>query len=224
MKIGLRHTALPKVTENAMEILIGDKRYSSWSMRPWLVLKHVGAPFSETLIRLRRPESRSEILAAGSPTGQVPFLRDGAVAVGDSLAICEYLAERFPEAGLWPRDLTARTAARFAAAEMHAGFHSLRGECSMDLKLRETMTLSEATHEDIRRIVQLLSDLRERFGEGGPFLFGAWTIADAFYTPVATRFRSYGVKLSDFGDRGACATYIEALLETPAFRAWEAEA
>ncbi len=207
-----------------MELLIGDKRYSSWSMRPWLVLNHVGAPFSETLIALRRPETRTEILAAGSPNGQVPFLRDGDIAVGDSLAICEYLAERFPDAGLWPRELAARTAARFAAAEMHAGFHSLRGECSMDLKLHETVTLSEATHEDIRRIIRLWSDLRDRFGYNGPFLFGGWSIADAFYTPVASRFRSYGVKLSDFGDRGMAGTYAEALLETPEFKAWEAEA
>jgi glutathione S-transferase len=207
-----------------MELLIGDKRYSSWSMRPWLVLNHVGAPFTETLITLRRPETRAEILSAGSATGQVPFLRDGDIAVGDSLAICEYLAERFPDAGLWPGDLAARTAARFAVAEMHASFHSLRGECAMDLKLRETVTLSEATHEDIRRIVRLWSDLRDRFGAGGPFLFGGWTIADAFYTPVATRFRSYGVKLSDFGDRGVAGTYGEALLETPEFKAWEAGA
>jgi len=207
-----------------MDLLIGDKRYSSWSMRPWLALKRVGAPFTETLIGLRRPETRSEILAAGSPNGQLPFLRDEAIAIGDSLAICEYLAERFPDAGLWPGDLAARTAARFAAAEMHAGFHSLRGECPMDLKLHETATLSEATHADIRRIVQLLGDLRERFGAGGDFLFGGWTIADAFYTPVASRFRSYGVQLSDFGDRGVVGTYAEALLETPEFKAWQAEA
>ncbi len=207
-----------------MELLIGDKRYSSWSMRPWLVLKHVGAPFTETLIGLRRPETRADILAAGSATGQVPFLRDGDIAIGDSLAICEYLAERFADAGLWPADIAARAAARAAAAEMHAGFHSLRGECAMDLKLHETVTLSELTHEDIRRVVQLWSGLRERFGADGPFLFGGWTIADAFYTPVATRFRSYGVKLSDFGDRGPAGAYAEALLETPEFKAWEAGA
>lgn len=207
-----------------MELLIGDKRYSSWSMRPWLVLRYVGAPFTETLIPLRRPETRSEILAAGSPTGQVPYLRDGDVEVGDSLAICEYLAERFPQAGLWPADLAARTAARFAAAEMHAGFHSLRGECPMDLSRQEATTLSEATHEDIRRIVRLWSDLRSRSGGDGPFLFGAWSIADAFFTPVATRFRSYGVRLSDFGDRGPAGAYAEALLATPEFQAWEAEA
>lgn len=210
--------------EDGVELLIGDKDYSSWSLRPWLVLKHVDAPFTETLIRLRRPETKGEIIAAGSPTGRLPVLKDGEVVVAESLAICEYLAEKFPNAGLWPRDTAARAAARSAAAEMSAGFHSLRGECPMDLKLTETATLSEATHVDIRRIVELWSGLREQFGHDGPFLFGAWTIADAFYTPVATRFRSYGVQLSDFGDRGAAGVYAEALLETPEFKAWEAGA
>lgn len=207
-----------------MDLLIGDKRYSSWSMRPWLVLKHAGVEFTETLITLRRPETRDDIVAAGSPNGQVPFLKDGALAFGDSLAICEYLADKLPSAGLWPADLGARALARSAAAEMHSGFHSLRGECPMDLSLREVRTLSEATHNDIRRIVALWSGLRERFEGQGDFLAGAWSIADAFFTPVATRFRSYGVHLSDFGDRGAAGAYAEALLETPAFKAWEAGA
>lgn len=205
-----------------MELLIGDKRWSSWSMRPWLALKRAGVDFTETLIPLRRAETRNEIIAAGSPTGQVPCLKDGEVVIPDSLAICEYLAETAPEAKLWPADPIARALARAAAAEMHAGFHSLRGECAMDLKLQETVTLSEATHADIRRIVALWSGLRERFGDKGPFLVGDWSIADAFYTPVATRFRSYGVKLSDFGDRGPAGAYAEALLETPEFKAWEA--
>ncbi len=207
-----------------MELVIGDKRYSSWSMRPWLVLKRAGVEFSETLIRLRRAETRGEIIAAGSPTGQVPYLKDGDLGVGDSLAICEYLADRLPNAKLWPADLTARALARSAAAEMHAGFHSLRGECAMDLALRETVTLSEATHADIRRIVILWSGLRERFGDKGPFLIGEWSIADAFFTPVATRFRSYGVMLSDYGDKGAAGVYAETLLETAEFKAWEAGA
>ncbi len=207
-----------------MELLIGDKRYSSWSMRPWLAMKRAGLPFTETLIQLRRPQTRDEIVAAGSPTGQVPFLKDGELSIPDSLAICEYLADRYPDAGLWPNDLAARTLARAAAAEMHAGFHSLRGECPMDLALVETRTLSEATHADIRRVVQLWSGLRARFSAGGEFLVGPWSIADAFFTPVATRFRSYGVKLSDFGDRGEAGAYAEALLETPEFKAWAAGA
>lgn len=204
-----------------MQLVIGDKRFSSWSMRPWLVLKRVGRPFEETLIRLRRPETRAEILTAGSPTGQVPCLKDEELAIWDSLAICEYLAERFPEAKLWPDDVAARALGRAAAGEMHTGFHSLRGECPMDLVKRETLTLSEATHADIRRIVELWSGLRARFEGRGPFLLGEWSIADAFFTPVATRFRSYGVQLSDFGDRGAAGAYAEALLESAEFKAWE---
>lgn len=207
-----------------MELLIGDKQWSSWSMRPWLVLKRAGADFTETLIPLRRPETRDEIIAAGSPTGQVPALKDGEVVIADSLAISEYVAERFPAKALWPADPVRRAHARAAAAEMHAGFHSLRGECPMDLKLSEVRTLSEATHTDIRRIVTLWSGLRERFGGEGQFLFGDWSIADAFFTPVATRFRSYGVHLSDYGDRGPAGAYAEALLETPEFQAWEAGA
>ncbi len=205
-----------------MQLVIGDKRLSSWSMRPWLVLKRTGQDFEETLITLRREQTRADIIAAGSPTGQVPVLKDGELTVWDSLAICEYLADRLPEAKLWPEDAAARALGRSASAEMHAGFHSLRGECPMDLKLMEVATLSEATHADIRRIVELWSGLRARFESGGDFLLGDWSIADAFFTPVATRFRSYGVKLSDFGDRGAAGAYAEALLETPEFKAWEA--
>jgi glutathione S-transferase len=205
-----------------MELLIGDKVWSSWSMRPWLVLRHTGAPFSETLIRLRPETSeavRDAAIAAGSPTGMVPALKDGEVTVWDSLAISEYLAERFPAARLWPADPAARALGRAAAAEMHSGFASLRGECPMDLARREPMAVSPATEENVRRIVQLWRDLLARFG--GPFLLGEWSIADAFYTPVATRFRSYVVPLTDHGDDGTAGAYATRLLETPEYREWE---
>jgi glutathione S-transferase len=207
-----------------MELVIGTKAWSTWSLRPWLVLKKVGAPFDETLIQLRQGALKSEAeIKVHSPSGLVPFLKDGDVAIGDSLAICEYLAERFPEAGLWPRDPVARAFARAAAAEMHSGFASLRGECPMDLAATPKDTeLSEATHKDIRRIVTLWNGLLVRFG--GPWLAGAeWGIADAFFTPVASRFRTYGVRLSDFGDTGPAGQYCERLLETPDFLAWQAE-
>jgi glutathione S-transferase len=210
--------------EAAMELLIGDKLWSTWSLRAWLALKRTGQPFTETPIRLRRPESRAEAHAAGSPTGLVPVLKDGDVTVWDSLAICEYLADRFPDARLWPADAAARAAGRSASAEMHNGFPSLRGECPMDLGLKTRADLSEMTSEEVRRIVALWSDLRARFGADGPFLLGAWSIADAFFTPVATRFRGYGIHLSDFGDLGAAGAYSEELLETPEFREWEAAA
>lgn len=205
-----------------MELLIGDKLWSTWSLRPWLALKHTGEPFTETLIRLRREETGADAKAAGSPTGMIPVLKDGDVTVWDSLAICEYLADKFPAANLWPRDPAARAMGRAAAAEMHSGFASLRGECPMDLSLKTKADLCEATQVNIRRISQLWSDLLARFG--GPFLVGPWSIADAFFTPVATRFRSYGVHLSDYGDQGAAGGYCERLLLTPEFLDWEAAA
>jgi glutathione S-transferase len=209
-----------------MRIVIGTQKWSSWSMRPWLVLKRTGQPFTETVVTLREHGTTEQaIQAAGSPSGLVPVLIDGAVTVWDSLAISEYLADKFPEANLWPADAATRALARAAAAEMHAGFHSLRGECPMDLSAPvRAATLSEATHKDIRRIVALWTDLRGRFGGAGPFLMGDWSIADAFFTPVATRFRTYGVQLSDFGDGGEAARYAETLLETPEFKAWAASA
>jgi glutathione S-transferase len=205
-----------------MELLIGDKLWSTWSMRPWLALKHTGEPFTETLIRLRSERTNADALAAGSPSGMVPVLKDGETTVWDSLAICEYLAEKLPAAKLWPADSTARALGRSAAAEMHAGFASLRGECPMDLSLKEEITVSEATHADLRRLAGLWGDLLSRFG--GPFLLGDWSIADAFYTPVATRLRSYGLHLSDYGDQGAGAAYATRLLQTPEFLAWETDA
>jgi glutathione S-transferase len=202
-----------------MEILIGDKNISSWSMRPWLVLKRTGAPFTETMVRLRQTSSYDEIIAAGSPSGMVPVLKDDALVVWDTLAICEHLNERFPTAKLWPADLARRALGRAAAAEMHSGFASLRGECPMDIVSRSSTDVSPATATDIRRIVALWNDLLKRFG--GPFLLGDWSIADAFYTPVATRFRSYDQRLTDFGDEGAAGVYATRLLETAEFLEWE---
>lgn len=202
-----------------MELVIGDKNLSSWSMRPWLVLKRAGAEFTERLVRLNRPETPAE-LALASPSGLVPALTDGELRLWDSLAISEWAAERWPEAGLWPADPTRRALARAAAAEMHAGFRSLRGELPMNLQLREHRTLTPITEADIRRVVQLWTQLR-RGVEDGPFLCGSWSIADAFFTPVATRFRSYGVRLSDYGDDGSAGAYAGALLAEPEFLEWE---
>jgi glutathione S-transferase len=203
-----------------MELIIGTKKWSTWSLRPWLALKRAGAAFNETVIALREVGVTEEI-ARHSPSGRVPALKDGELLLWDSLAICEYLAEKFPSAKLWPDDLAARALGRAAAAEMHSGFASLRGEFPMDLTLKTQLDPTEATAQDIRRIVRLWSDLRGRFATRGPFLLGDWSIADAFYTPVATRFRSYGVKLSDYGDAGAAGTYCETLLEQPEFKEWE---
>ena len=206
-----------------MQLIIGDKVWSTWSMRPWLALKHAGAPFNETRIRLRRqshPSTHDSIVAAGSPAGLVPALKNGGVTIWDSLAICEYVAEQFPAAKLWPTDPSARALGRSATAEIHSGFTALRGEHPMDLRLRTKTEASEAVARDVHRIVYLWNDLLSRFG--GPFLLGAeWSIADAFYTPVATRFRSYDITLASHGDAGAAADYAARLLETPVFLEWE---
>jgi glutathione S-transferase len=208
-----------------MELIIGDKVWSSWSMRPWLVLRRAGAEFTETLIRLREQSAEATgdaAAAAGSPSRLVPALKVDGLVIWDSLAICEYAAERFPGANLWPTDSAARGLGRCAAAEMHSGFASLRGECPMELSVRERVEVSEATARDIRRIVAVWNDLLDRFG--GPFLLGGWSIADAFFTPVATRFRTYGLGLGDFGDAGATGAYAGRLLRTSEYLAWEAGA
>ena len=202
-----------------MELIIGNKNWSTWSMRAWLTLKRAGAEFSERMIPLNRPDTPAA-LAEVSPAGMVPVLKDGDLVVWDSLAICEYAADRFPQARLWPEDAARRALARAAAAEMHGGFRSLRGELPMDLARREHRSLTPLTQDEVRRIVRLWGDLRRRFGDG-PFLVGDWSIADAFFTPVATRFRTYGVMLSDYGDDGTAGAYAERLLEQPEFVEWE---
>ena len=202
-----------------MELVIGNKNWSSWSMRPWLALKRAGAGFDERMVRLNRADTPASI-AAISPSGMVPALKDGELLVWDSLAICEYVAERFPEAHLWPADPARRALARAAAAEMHSGFRSLRGELPMDLARREHRSLTPITQDDVRRVTRLWNSLLRRFGDG-PFLVGPWSIADAFFTPVATRFRTYGVLLSDYGDDGTAGAYAERLLEQPEFLEWE---
>lgn len=203
-----------------MELVIGTKRWSTWSMRPWLALKHTGSPFTETLIELREIDTSTAEIRRHSPSGLVPALKDAGIVIVDSLAICEYLAERFP--GLWPADSLDRALARAAAAEMHSGFGALRRECPMDLGLRTVQPMSPEVEKDVRRIVELWLGLLDR--SGGPFLLGGWSIADAFFTPVATRFESYGIDLKICGDDGRAQGYAEALLRTPEYLAWLADA
>lgn len=203
-----------------MELVIGTKRWSTWSMRPWLVLKHTGAPFTETLIQLREVETSTAEIRRHSPSGLVPALKDQGVVIVDSLAISEYLAEQFPS--LWPADPVDRALARAAASEMHSGFGALRREHPMELGLRTTVSPSADVQKDVRRIVELWLSLLDR--SGGPFLLGDWSIADAFFTPVATRFESYGFDLKISGDDGRAQAYCEALLQTPEYLAWLADA
>jgi glutathione S-transferase len=197
-----------------LTLVVGDKNKSSWSMRPHVALVHTGAPFTEIVVRLDRPDTAAEI-ARHSPSGRVPVLVDGAVTVWDSLAIIEYLAEKFPAAGLWPRDAAARAMARSVSAEMHSGFADLRRECSMDIALRTVKTVSAAAQKDIDRIVALWKACRAAHGAGGPFLFGAFTAADAMYAPVVTRFVSYGIAVD-----AETKAYMDAVLSAPAVVPW----
>lgn len=178
----------------ALTLVIGDKNLSSWSLRPWLAMKQSDIPFKEDLIFLDRPETRSEILKR-SPSARVPCLIDGDLSIWDSLAICEYLAEKFPEKNLWPKEERARAIARAIAAEMHSGFFPLRDEWPMKFSTENLKSPpSAAVSENIERISDIWETSRRDFGAraGGPFLFGAFSIADAFYAPVVSRFVTYG--------------------------------
>ena len=204
-----------------MKMVIGTRNWSTWSMRPWLVARRAGLEVEDVVVRLRTLET-AKTLEAYSPSCQCPVLIDGDLAIWDSLAICEYLADRFPEKALWPKDPAARAQARSACAQMHSGFQSLRGECPMDLAAPiETLELTEATQADVRKMVRLWRAVKQRFGQGGPFLFGDWSIADAYFTPVAARLRTYNVDLSDHGDEGFAADYVALLLQQPEFLEWE---
>lgn len=193
-------------------LYFGNKNYSTWSLRAWVLMKAFGIPFEEHRITLYEPDS-PERIRAHSPSGKVPCLRDGNTVVWDSLSIAEYLAERHP--GMWPADAATRAWARSATAEMHSGYSELRNEFGMNLRIRQKRKPSPAVANDIARITALWSEGRERFGRGGDFLCGAFGIVDAFYCPVAYRFDSYGVVLD-----GAAAEYHRALLDLPAMREW----
>jgi glutathione S-transferase len=206
----------------SLTLVIGNKNYSSWSLRPWLVLRQAGIPFEEVRIPLYRPDSAAA-LATWSPSGKVPALHDGDLRVWDSLAICETLNERFPDKQLWPADAAARAAARAVArsvsAEMHAGFGALREHMSMNIRARRPgQGRTPECLADIERILAIWTDCRARFGGGGDFLFGRFCIADAMYAPVVLRFQTYGVALED-----AARDYAEAVLALPALQEWVAD-
>ena len=198
-------------------LVIGNKAYSSWSMRPWLLMKEAGLAFDEVRIPLYQ-EGHDRKIRDYSPAGRVPVLVDGAVTVWDSLAICEYLAERHAEKSLWPANAAARAHARAVSAEMHAGFAALRSNMGMNVRRSfPGVGMTPEVAKDIARIEQLWDDCLQRYG--GPFLFGAFGIADAMYAPVATRFRTYAVGLSAVAQR-----YADLLLALPAVAEWYAAA
>jgi glutathione S-transferase len=198
-----------------LRLIIGNKNYSSWSLRPWLAMSVVGIAFEETLIPLNAPDFKSRLLAI-SGAGKVPVLIDGDIHVWESLAIMEYLAENFPAAGLWPRDPMARSHARAIASEMHAGFQALRRDLPMNFwRPVKTRTLEGGAAADAARIDAIWSECRTRFGAAGPFLYGAFGAADAMYAPVVSRFHTYGVEVSTTA-RG----YMDALMALPAWSEW----
>lgn len=200
---------------SSLTLVIANKNYSSWSLRSWLFLKHVGVPFAEVRIPLNTYETRERI-AQYSPSGRVPVLLDGPVRVWESLAICEYIMERFPEARGWPTDQHARAIARSVAAEMHAGFSALRAELPMNCRAKRSGVVpSSAARADIERIISIWHTCRETFGQGGSWLFGAFTIADAMFAPVALRFHTYGVELPV-----VAREYVYTVNDHAAIREW----
>lgn len=199
-------------------LVIGNKNYSSWSLRPWLLLRQHGVEFDEVRLPLDTPEFYAAI-GKYSPTGRVPVLIDGELVVWDSLAILEYSSERWLAGAGWPQDAGARALARSVSAEMHSGFQNLRTQCPMDCMRRSNDPISAEVQRDIERIGVLWRDCRARHGAGGPFLFGSFSIADAMYAPVALRIVSYGIAVGPV-ERG----YIDALLALPALREWLSDA
>jgi glutathione S-transferase len=205
-------------------LYIGNKNYSSWSLRPWLALKQAGAEFKEVMIPLQRPETMNQ-LQRHTPARRVPTLTRGGLTIWESLSICEYAAELFPASGLWPQDREIRAVARSVANEMHAGFAALRNWLPMDIRSRLNIPgRAEKAADDIARVTQIWRDCREKYGIAGangpgPFLFGGFTIADAMFAPVTTRFVTYGVPLDT-----VCAGYVEAVTVLPSMQSWIADA
>jgi glutathione S-transferase len=199
-----------------MKLVIGNKNYSSWSMRPWLALRASNIAFEEIFIPLYTGEADKKRLLGFTPSGKVPALVDGDVTIWDSLAIIEYAAERFPEARLWPERRASRAHARSISAEMHSGFMALRNECGMNLhRPVGAIALSADARADIARIQQIWTECRERYGKSGPFLFGAFGGADAMFAPVVHRFRTYAVEVTPDVRR-----YMDAMMALPAFAEW----
>jgi glutathione S-transferase len=200
-----------------MKLLIGNRNYSTWSLRPWLVLRHFDIPFEDEVLQLSGPNWR-EMLAARSPTGKVPVLIDDELVVPETIAIIEYLAERFPQKAIWPAERSARARARAAAAEMHAGFSALRTHAPMNLRASHPGKVDlDAVRKDLHRVEALWGEHLAR--SGGPYLFGQFSAADAMFAPLATRLRTYELPVSDVAGR-----YVEAIYSLPAFQDWLTQA
>ena len=203
----------------SLVLVIGNKSYSSWSMRPWMLLEQFRIPFEERVIPIYMEGSKERILDV-SPSGKVPALIDGDTVVWDSLSICEYVAESYPALAIWPQQKKARALARSMAAEMHSSFQALRQQCGMVLHRRKgPVDFTPDTLADIRRIEAMWADAREKYGADGPFLFGEFSAADAMYAPVVARFDIYDAPV------GAQArAYMAAMQALPAWKKWMAGA
>jgi len=198
-----------------MKLVIANKLYSSWSLRPWLLMRALDIPFEETVIPMYFPDSKARMLDV-SPTGKMPCLIDGDIAIWESLAIIEYIHERFPDRGVWPADRAARAHARAAANEMHAGFQALRNACPMNLGKRfAPRDLGSDVADNVRRLEGLWAEARQKFGSSGPFLYGKFCATDAMFAPVVTRLDTYQVRVSP-----QARLYMDAVLAHPAFLAW----
>ncbi len=209
-----------------LKLYIGNKNYSSWSMRPWVLMRQAGIPFEEVLVRFDAFEAGSQFkrtLAGINPTGKVPVLQDGDLIIWDTLAIAEYLAEQFPQLQLWPQDAAARARARSVCAEMHAGFNALRSHCPQNIEaaLPEVGALiwrdQPAVRADVARLVEMWRGLLSR--HGGPLLFGRFTIADAYFAPVCMRFKTYALPLP-----ADIASYVERVAALPGVADWVTQA
>lgn len=204
----------------SLQLVIGNKNYSSWSLRPWLAMKQASVPFDEINMLLQRPDTKDKILRY-SPSGKVPCLIDGDLTVFDSLAICEYIHERYAGQNLWPREAGARARARAIASEMHSGFAALRSHMPMDIRSRypEKGEIARRRVDVKADIDRIMSVWDECLSEGGPMLFGNFSIVDAFYAPVVTRFATYSVQLPPL-----LAAYSQNVLALPAMQQWTAAA
>ena len=203
----------------AMRLIVGNRNYSSWSLRPWMALRAAGAEFDVEMLHLDAPGIKARILAH-NPAGKLPVLFHGTLSIWESLAICEYTAELFPGAGLWPDDRAARAVARAAASEMHAGFADLRRDMPMNIRAdKPGHACSPGCDADIVRLLALWESCLDRFGGEGDFLFGRFSVADAMFAPVVSRFATYGVAAP-----GAGAAYMAAMLSHPAMAEWTAAA
>lgn len=202
----------------SLKLILGNKNYSSWSLRPWIAMRQAGISFEEEIIPLYEPGSAERVLKY-SPAGKVPILIDGDMTIWESLAILDHLAERFPKAQIWPSDLKARAHARAISAEMHAGFAPLRRHCPMNMRrVNKRLELTPEVDANVRRIEAIWTDCRARFGQGGPFLFGQFSAADAMYAPIVSRFSSYSI-----GVGAACQAYMAAMMALPAWQEWRAD-